>query len=350
MNRSRTRSFTQETTSAGALLKNVSATFSPSNQILSSQTQLPNGSLATRTFQYDNNGNLVSESASSQTKLLSWNAQDRLQQVTMPNGAIHSYGYDANGLRVRKDEAGIATAFILDGQTVLHELDSNNESLTSLLTNPQVIDETLVLLRDGVAYWPLTDAVGSIVGLADSSGALVSNASYDVNGVRSVTGPGPALSFGFTGREHDASGLRYHRDRYVNPEFGNWVQPDRLGLTDGPNTYLYAHGQPTQVTDALGLFSTAVALEFVIPLMSGIVSAFSATLVGLSQSLPGPVLATSATLAFIVGFASALPFPGAVASLVAGLALGVVGNVVGSMLYALGSKRPAPTRLHTLTG
>jgi hypothetical protein len=33
-------------------------------------------------------------------------------------------------------------------------------------------------------------------------------------------GAGPPLAFGFTGREHDATGKRYHRDRFVDPSLG----------------------------------------------------------------------------------------------------------------------------------
>ena len=60
--------------------------------------------------------------------------------------------------------------------------------------------------------------------------------------------------FGFTGREHDASGLRYHRDRYLDPSTGKWLQPDRLGLVDGPNLYQYAKSMPTQARDSRGRY------------------------------------------------------------------------------------------------
>ena len=68
----------------------------------------------------------------------------------------------------------------------------------------------------------------------------------------SPEGTGPDIPFGFTGREHDASGLRYHRDRYVAPVTGKWLQPDRLGLKAGPNQYQYVNSMPTIAADPMG--------------------------------------------------------------------------------------------------
>ena len=74
----------------------------------------------------------------------------------------------------------------------------------------------------------------------------------------SSTGNGPALAYGFTGREQDASGLNYHRDRYVDPRNGRWQQPDRLGMVDGPNVYGYARANPVQFRDPMGQLVEAV--------------------------------------------------------------------------------------------
>ena len=130
----------------------------------------------------------------------------------------------------------------------------------------------------GTSEYPLTDALGSVVAVTDASGAVVRTNSYDVYGERtSSTGTGPQLAFGFTGREHDATGLNYHRDRYMDPKLGRWGQPDRLGMLGGFNPYLYAAASPTLWTDASGfvpgqIFSTAEeaaydALKYIKPMV-----------------------------------------------------------------------------------
>ena len=49
-----------------------------------------------------------------------------------------------------------------------------------------------------------------------------------------------------------AAGESFSRDRYLDPSTGRWLQPDRTGLSDGPNQYLYARGMPTLAADPFG--------------------------------------------------------------------------------------------------
>jgi RHS repeat-associated protein len=65
-------------------------------------------------------------------------------------------------------------------------------------------------------------------------------------------------SFGFTGREHDSSGLVYARARYLQSEAGRWDRPDPLGMADGPNRYVYVSSAPALRTDPTGLFEADV--------------------------------------------------------------------------------------------
>lgn len=61
-------------------------------------------------------------------------------------------------------------------------------------------------------------------------------------------------NFGFTGREHDAWGGNYNRDRYYTPRYGNFLSADRAGMIDGPNLYAYARSNPVMNTDPSGLW------------------------------------------------------------------------------------------------
>ena len=68
------------------------------------------------------------------------------------------------------------------------------------------------------------------------------------------------------GREHDAFGKRYHRDRYVDPALSAFTQPDRLGLIDGPNLYKYVGADPVMHTDPSG---RTLAIAFARPALIG---------------------------------------------------------------------------------
>lgn len=208
-------------------------------------------------YVYDNNGNLTSETAGSAATTYTWDADNRLRQVTQLS-LLSSYEYDANGLRTKKVEVGVETRFLLDGQSVLAELDSANAATRRYLHNPEAIDDILEFTEGGATYFPLTDALGSVVAITDSVGAVVRRNTYEVYGAGTSTGTGPQWAFGFTGREHDGSGLNYNRDRFYMARTGNWLQADRAGMIDGPSRYEYARGLPTMATDPSGQGSITV--------------------------------------------------------------------------------------------
>jgi RHS repeat-associated protein len=185
------------------------------------------------TYAYDSNGNEVSETTASPAAVigLSWDRDNRLRLVTPPSPALPtSYAYDANGLRIQRVDSTGTMNYLLDGASVLEELDLGGSTVRRYMTNPQQIDEIISFSQSGVAYWPLTDALGSIAGISDSTGSVIQTSSYEVYGARTTTGSGPSIAFGFTGREHDADGLIYQRTRYREPAANSWLQPDRLSL------------------------------------------------------------------------------------------------------------------------
>jgi RHS repeat-associated protein len=95
----------------------------------------------------------------------------------------------------------------------------------------------------------LADALGSIVALTDSSGAISNEYDYEPFGV--VTNNGLSLnSYKFTAREDDGTGLYYYRARYYHPALGRFVSED---LLRGGNLYAYCFDKPLKYRDALGL-------------------------------------------------------------------------------------------------
>ena len=202
----------------------------------------------------DNNGNTLSESTASPAAVTSytWDRDNRLRLVTPPSpGLPTSYAYDANGLRIQRVDSTGNVNYLLDGPSVLEELDGALATTTRYLNNPRRLDEIISVSRAGVTAYPLTDAQGSIYAVTDSTGALVHRYDFEVYGVRSdLGGSGVGLDIGFTGRWHDANGLLEHRDRQRRPDVGGWLQPDRNA--DGVNRYLYAKNRPTRAIDPTG--------------------------------------------------------------------------------------------------
>lgn len=53
--------------------------------------------------------------------------------------------------------------------------------------------------------------------------------------------------------QQDVGGLMYRRNRYYDPETGQFTQPDPIGIAGGFNLYGYADGDPVSYSDPFGL-------------------------------------------------------------------------------------------------
>jgi RHS repeat-associated protein len=176
--------------------------------------------------------------------------------LTAPSG-VTTYQYSSNGLRTQRVDSSGTVNYLLDGSSVLAELDSVGTVAVRYLNNPQAIDDVFAHTASTGTTYPLTDGLGTVYALTDSAGVVVRSQNFDVYGERtSNTGAGPTTSRGFTGRWHDGNGLIEHRDRQRSPRQGTWLGPDRLGLgKDGPNLYSYVTANPVSFTDVTGFLT-----------------------------------------------------------------------------------------------
>ncbi|CAG0972011.1 tRNA3(Ser)-specific nuclease WapA [Anaerolineae bacterium] len=89
--------------------------------------------------------------------------------------------------------------------------------------------------------------------LLDSSGDLTHALNYDPYGVPSQ--PNNLTTLGFTGEQIDPNDLLYLRARYYHPKLGAFTSVDPVlgvGGSTGWNGYVYANGNPTNLTDPSG--------------------------------------------------------------------------------------------------
>jgi RHS repeat-associated protein len=76
---------------------------------------------------------------------------------------------------------------------------------------------------------------------------------YSPYGETTALGPDEGNPLQYTGRENDGTGLYYYRARYYDPELKRLISDDPIGLKGGANLYAYVSGNPTNLTDPLGL-------------------------------------------------------------------------------------------------
>ncbi|MFQ5420697.1 MAG: RHS repeat domain-containing protein, partial [Anaerolineae bacterium] len=98
------------------------------------------------------------------------------------------------------------------------------------------------------------DALGSVTGLTDSSGALAASYQYDAYGnVRAQTGS-VSNPFLFTGRYWDDDiDLYQYRARWYDPDNGRFLSRDPLGPINIRQPYAYVNNNPATNVDPLGL-------------------------------------------------------------------------------------------------
>ncbi len=221
------------------------------------------------TYTYDAEGNTSAktETATGKVTTYSYDHRNRLTGVTQKNsgGSVimqATYTYDALGRRIKTDVdadgAGGGSATVTwsmyDGHNTYADFNSGG-TLTMRYLHGLAIDELYARMDSGgTSAWYLTDHLGTVLDVVDTSGASLYHASYEAFGsIIATTGTGDRFSF--TGRELDSTvGLQFNRARYYVARLGKWLTCDPLGLSAGDtNLFRYTLNAPGTLIDALGL-------------------------------------------------------------------------------------------------
>ena len=210
----------------------VSSTFDAAGQLVSSSDGT--------TYSYDAAGNLTGSSAGD---TYTWDAYSRLTSATV-GATSQTYVYDATDVRVSVDGVGQ----VWDRAAGLPQLISNG-SEAFLQPNGHYLST----ITGATATYGLMDALGSVRHITDSAGTVAGSTDFSVLG---ETRTGTVDTFGFTGEQHDPTGLIHLRARQYQPATGRLlsadsVQPNAPG-SQGWNLYTYTANNPTTWTDPTG--------------------------------------------------------------------------------------------------
>jgi RHS repeat-associated protein len=195
-------------------------------------------SLNGKSISHDENGNQTINNAV-------WDARDRLVSLSGP-GFTASFTYDALGRRSSKTVNGQTKTYLYDRPDLISETGAD-------YTFGPGIDEPLER-KSGQNEYYLSDALGSVIGLTDGTGAIKTSYNYSPFGKKQTTGTASGNPFAFTGREDDGTGYYYYRARYYNLDQKRFIAEDPLGFGGGDtNLYAYVGGNPINKVDPLGL-------------------------------------------------------------------------------------------------
>ncbi|MFF3849589.1 RHS repeat-associated core domain-containing protein [Streptomyces sp. NPDC002328] len=212
--------------------------------------QLTSKSSTTGTWSYDAIGN---ETAAASTDDYirtggTWSDHSQLSSISV-NGKTYTgqYGSTDQSERIRLGDTSFHNGPLgLSAKTTAGvDMGFNREpggTLNSMTTG-------------GKTYLYLTDAIGSVVGLADEDGNKVDTYAYSPRGVRILAQSSEPVAqpFRFAGNYQDPTGLYHLKARYYDANIGRFTQPDPSGLEENP--YLYAEGDPVNRIDPQGTLS-----------------------------------------------------------------------------------------------
>ncbi|MEV7090535.1 RHS repeat-associated core domain-containing protein [Streptomyces sp. NPDC093085] len=200
-----------------------------------------------RSFTYDAEGRLLSDGKRTYT----WNARGELTGTAAADTGLNSaFTYDPLGTRSSRTVGGTTSRYLTDASNPLAEQSASGDTTATVATSG--LDEYLTRTENGRTQVYLTDALGTVVGLADPDGTVATRYTYDPNGQPTATGAESANPYTFTGRENDGTGLLHYRNRYYDPETGRFISQDPIGYAGGTNLYEYALSSPTTYTDPSG--------------------------------------------------------------------------------------------------
>jgi RHS repeat-associated protein len=196
---------------------------------------------------YDANGNMTSDGTHSYT----WDARNQLKQID--SGTTASFTYDPFGRRTSKNVLSTSTSFLYDHANAVQEVIGGTVTVNSLAGR---VDEMFQRTESAGTRNFLRDALGSTVALADSTGTLQTQYTFEPFGNTTLSGSSTTNSFAYTGREGDLGNLYYYRARYYNPQLQRFISEDPKGLAGGINLYAYTRNNPTNLRDPSGLWGT----------------------------------------------------------------------------------------------
>ncbi len=268
--------------------------YGPAGQLLESRTEEG----VTR-YAYDPEGNLTMKVLPDGREWkYEWNAAGMLAKVVRPDGKEVTFGYDALGRRVWKKYQGKTTKWVWDANVPIHEwvevdpgtlvepapeevaeaADSGlrqrvvdlskraSQGPPSVVTEYGSADKPITWVFEPESFAPtakltgkqqlsiIADHLGTPAALLDGDGRAVWSADIGVYGeLRNLVGDKQACPFRWPGQyEDDETGLYYNRFRYYDPDAGEYVSQDPIGLTGGFGLYRYVQ-DPASALDPYGL-------------------------------------------------------------------------------------------------
>jgi RHS repeat-associated protein len=201
-------------------------------------------------FSFDDLGELISSTAGQSSTTYQWDGRGRLTGAQLPNGTSVQYSYDAMSRLASRSVNGASTSYVYNGSEVLLRSDSFGNQ-TDFVNGASQTERLLQTGSLGDLYF-LQDRLSNVMSLANSSGALVEQESYEPFG--NTTGSG-ATEYGYIGERFDqATHLMVLNARFYDPVQQRFITEDPIGTGGGLNVFAYSNNDPINASDPSGMY------------------------------------------------------------------------------------------------
>jgi RHS repeat-associated protein len=125
------------------------------------------------------------------------------------------------------------------------------------MTQGPGVDDVLAETAGGVTRYAFKNMLSSVTHMTDATGAVVESHQYDSwgNATNSPDQASMGNPYGYTGREWDAAGTYYYRNRFYRPDIGRFLSVDPMSAQLSTPLYSYAYNDPIDSSDPLGLLT-----------------------------------------------------------------------------------------------
>lgn len=228
-------------------------------------------------YSYDGRGRTIEKTVEQpgfrpKTWQYSWDGLNRLVKVVTPERGVWTYRYDAFNRRVEKRQAGAreAVKFLWDGYVLAERWIEKRDGTTGQAITWHIEHGSFTPLAqetDKGLYAVLTDQVGLPKALFNDRGERIWQAAHTLWGSLIPSRPSRKperaaanddcdsldTTLRFPGQwADDESGLHYNLNRFFDPDSGQYLSSDPIGLEGGFRTQAYV-SDPLQWCDPLGL-------------------------------------------------------------------------------------------------
>jgi RHS repeat-associated protein len=228
------------------------------------------------TYSYDNAGNMTGSTNTSThvTTTYTYDYRDRLTEVTTGGTVVATYTYNALDQRIGVKDSGTQTWTAYDGKKAdanpYADFNGSGSLAARYLFGPGVVNgavTSVILARTspgGTTNWYLTDNLGSVRDIVDTSGDELDHVVYDSFGnIVTETNATNGDRFKFAGMQYDTTvGQYFDHARWYGPTVGRYLAQDPIGFSgqDG-DLYRYVGNDPINHVDVSGLMDMGCALN-----------------------------------------------------------------------------------------